>query len=204
MTDLAPVVLHDAAAPPERASPPPSSLWAQRPAAAERAIALYRDGASATTIMAAIRAEFGAVVTRSAVQGLMHRRGVRRSERHGVTVVTERMRAVAKGKTIKVRCVPRAPRAIVFGARPKLPARPSLPERGGAPVITSGPPGGVALLDLQREHCRWPLWADDAPAWSERRCCGARRRDPDHPFDHYCSGHGAMAFVPPEKRVRRG
>ncbi|CAL8981849.1 hypothetical protein RHODGE_RHODGE_04000 [Rhodoplanes serenus] len=204
MTDLTPMVLHDAAAPPERVSAHPPSLWAQRPEAAERAIALYRDGASATTIMAAIRDEFGAFVTRSAVQGLMHRRGVRRSERHGVTVVTERMRAVAKGRPLKVQCVPRAPRPIVFGARPKLPARPSLPERGGAPVITSGPPGGVALLDLERQHCRWPLWQDDAPAWSPRRCCGARRRDPDSPLDHYCPEHGAMAFVPPEKRARRG
>lgn len=189
--------LASSSAPPERASPPPSSLWAQRPAAAERAIALYRDGASATMIMAALRTEHGIRVTRSAVQGLMHRRGVRRSERHGVTVVTERMRAVAKGKTIKVSCAPRVP--LPSPARDRVPARPA-----EAPAAIAGPPGGVALLDLQREHCRWPLWADDAPAWSERRCCGARRRDPDHPFDHYCPEHGAMAFVPPEKRARRG
>ncbi|MTW19379.1 hypothetical protein GJ689_24620 [Rhodoplanes serenus] len=207
MTDLAPVVLHDAAAPPERVSPPPSSLWAQRPVAAERAIALYRDGASATTITAAIRAEFGAVVTRSAVQGLMHRRGVRRSERHGVTVVTERMRAVAKGKTIKVRCAPRATCPIAFGARPKLPEKPkrlARPEPNDAPVVAAGPPGGVALADLDRTHCRWPLWPNDAPAWSERRFCGAPRRDPDALLDCYCAGHGSMAFVPPEKRRRLG
>lgn len=195
MTELAPAAPHDPAPPPERASKHPHSLWAREPEAAERAIALYRGGASATTIMAAMRAEFGGVVTRSAVQGLMHRRGVRRSERHGVTVVTERMRAVAKGRPLKVRCAPRA-------TCPTKPAHPARPEPSDAPVITSGPPGGVLLADLQREHCRWPLWPHDAPAWSERRFCGATRRDPDALLDHYCPEHGAMAFVPPEKRAR--
>lgn len=204
MTELAPAAPHDPAPPPERASKHPHSLWAREPAAAERAIALYRGGASATTIMAAMRAEFGGVVTRSAVQGLMHRRGVRRSERHGVTVVTERMRTIAHRRPLKVRCAPRATCPVAFGERPNLPARPprpTRPEPSDALVITSGPPG-VLFADLQREHCRWPLWPGDAPAWSPRRFCGARRRDPDALLDHYCPEHGAMAFVPPN--LRRG
>ncbi|RAI27323.1 GcrA family cell cycle regulator [Rhodoplanes serenus] len=193
----APVVLHDAAAPPEMVSAHPPSLWAQWPVAAERAIALYRDGQSASQIAWLLASDYGVTVTRSAVLGLMHRRGVRRSERHGVTVVTERMRAVTKGRPLKVRCAPRVP--LPSPARDRAPARPA-----EAPAAIAGPPGGVALLDLERQHCRWPLWPDDAPAWSERRCCGARRRDPDSVIDHYCPGHGAIAFVPPKKRVRRG
>ncbi|CAL8974510.1 hypothetical protein RHODGE_RHODGE_03303 [Rhodoplanes serenus] len=190
-----PVVLHDSDAPPERASPPPSSLWAQWPVAAERAIALYRDGQSASQIAWLLASDYGVTVTRSAVLGLMRRRGVRRSERHGVTVVTQRMRAVAKGRTIKVRC---APQALPPPARDRAPARPE-----AAPAAIAGPPGGVALLDLQRGHCRFPLWPDDAPAGSERRFCGARRRDPDAPLDHYCPEHARLCWVAPYPDGRR-
>ena len=204
MTDLS----HDADRP-ARASAHPQSLWVKQPAAADRAIALYREGKTAPAIMAAMWEEFGERVSRASVQGLMHRRGVRRSERGGVTVVTERMRTVAAGRPIKVRLAPRVTCPVVFGARPRLAERPAAPpasaETAAAPIAPApacGSPEGVPLIELDRTHCRWPLWADDAPAWSERRFCGAARHAPDARLDCYCADHAALAFVPQEKRQR--
>lgn len=37
---------------------------------------------------------------------------------------------------------------------------------------SKAPKGGVAILDLKFEHCRYPLWDDPAPEMKDKRYCG--------------------------------
>lgn len=52
----------------------------------------------------------------------------------------------------------------------------------------------VALEDLERSHCRWPLWSHDRKPWDSRavRYCGASAED----GMPYCACHASIAYAP--------
>ena len=67
--------------------------------------------------------------------------------------------------------------------------------RGGMHMSTAPRKGTKrkALLDLERNDCRWPI---GEPKHPDFHFCG-RPRAPDRP---YCALHWAMAFQPPRPR----
>jgi len=57
------------------------------------------------------------------------------------------------------------------------------------------PQGGVGLMDLAFDHCRWPLGDPQAEAFY---FCG----EPRDGGRVYCAAHAALAYVPIQPRVR--
>ncbi|WP_150526798.1 GcrA family cell cycle regulator [Roseibium sediminis] len=61
----------------------------------------------------------------------------------------------------------------------------SAEEKRALARTSFGPEGGVPLIELERDQCKWPLWKhDDDP----RHCCGAKATR-----GSYCEAHARLA-----------
>lgn len=79
-----------------------------------------------------------------------------------------------------------------------------------APVVAVNGGAGVLFEDLRPEHCRWPLWNDEAAAETLREqpglAGGGLRAEKFHYCGcakiagrPYCEGHAALAYLKPKK-----
>lgn len=153
----------------------PASPWTEERDAELRR--MWDSGMSAKQI--AISLKCG--LTRNAVIGRLHRLGLRRGDK-------PRIERVAKVQAERVRtskAVIRLPRP----ARPPILPTEPLPEFRCEPI---GP--GVALLDLQWRHCRWPVHRDGEPA----RFCGAERMPGTYAW---CAAHRRIGIAPRTTRA---
>jgi GcrA cell cycle regulator len=126
---------------------------------------MWIEGKSATMIAL----ELGGGVTKNAVIGKVHRLNL---GSHGTNYPVAKPKRIAAVRPAKGRGQPKA-----AALRHRVAVAPKLAVREPAPA------GGIVLLDLGRQHCRWPLWGMGAP--EEYRFCGATR---DH-GSSYCEVH---------------
>lgn len=165
----------------------------------KRVLALYVEGHSASSIALVVAEEFGAVKTRNAIIGIIHRSGVRtgparspkwRVNRDGERI--ERNDERTRKRPAKAIVVP-APRAASLmreqsrvsnnhvGGRALRPAPVALSE------VPVAPDGGVPLMDLRDHHCRAisGRGADGLATF-----CGA-----DKASGSYCAAHSLRYFA---------
>jgi GcrA cell cycle regulator len=105
-------------------------------------------------------------VTRNAVIGKMHRLGMSKP-------------CAARRKPTVTRARPKPEKKPMFKLPQPVPVRP-------------GPPGGLDLLDLKADHCRYPI--NDAPPY---RFCAASVAFAGCPW---CVSHHAIVYTPVRDR----
>jgi GcrA cell cycle regulator len=136
---------------------------------------LWADGLSTRFIAA----EIGGI-TRNAVIGKVCRLGL---PERGNSPSAIRARAVLRG--------PRKPvERVVRIKLPKLPRErksPQPPSYRCEPAIPPDPSKMCGLLELTKDTCRYPLWADDA---SSGRFCGCQ----PVPGFPYCGSHARLCY----------
>jgi GcrA cell cycle regulator len=174
---------------------------------------LCADGLSA----AEIAAEIGGV-TRNAVIGIMHRKGIKSGQPHGVRINPPVPRSSAPGNgggiahavAKKRRRIARlqagsgnghVPGASVVAIRAKAAAAGAPPTECGHPIdmTPDAPedcPRRCSLFDLRSNSCRWPV---GDPASPEFFFCGSESLD-NLP---YCAAHARRAYDISAAAVRR-
>lgn len=171
--------------------------------------ARYDDGASATELARALRAEFGLVLSRSAVLGRLHRLGV-----VGGDASPERIRAVAARReaarqVMAAKDAARRPSAGVrsVSAVPKdrkgrtmnlrgtaVPGRP--PRAVVATPAEPDPATAVVLIDRRRNQCAFPR-EERGPA-GQVMVCGGEVLD----AGSWCPWHVGIVYLKPEQLAR--
>lgn len=142
---------------------------------------LWEAGKTASQIAMDASVQFGRVISRSAVCGIVNRRGWSRC--------ADAPRHAKANKTL-----PDMRRRHGGGLpKPELPPAPAAPR---ATLVASKPVGLFA--DEAKGRCKWPLWAFGENGAPEFLVCGAKR-DGEGP---YCAGHARMARSH-EKRENR-
>jgi GcrA cell cycle regulator len=151
--------------------------WLANPTADERLKEYYDAGFSASQIATKINLEFRAGLTRNAIIGRVHRRGLQRN-----------------GKAARFYSG-RKPRAPKPRAEPRIKARRAEepPSFACEPIPDEMLPAaeGCTLLELTNETCRWP-YGD--PSNADFRFCGKIGADlvVARP---YCAGHRRQSFA---------
>lgn len=130
------------------------------------------DGKTYGEIVAGLTERFGEPVTRNQVAGFLDRNF------EGTPI-----RRVPKKKVEKTK--PKADRVVVITKRVPLPQAPRAPR----------PKGGVTLIDLAFDSCRWPI---GDPLTAAFRFCGERRRV----CSSYCEEHHGIVYYKQPKRSR--
>lgn len=137
----------------------------------DEAIARLRDMLDGNATFREVAAELGC--SRNAAIGKANRLGLR-----GNSAGKPRAEVSPKPKRIRARQKPSIPAAVI--AFPIKRAEP-------APAFVEGE--GVALMDLERKHCRWPLGAKLAVT---TRFCGHDKRA----GSSYCDHHHRLSYTP--------
>ena len=141
---------------------------------------LWLDGLSASQIAKQLGG-----VTRNAVTGKVHRRGL-----PGRATPSQPQRTTFKA--------PRAPRpAISSSPAPRRAIEPAMPAHHlPAPSLAPEEPGTATVLTLGAHMCKWPI---GDPASDSFTFCG-RRSDREGP---YCAEHARVAYQPQQKKPGR-
>ncbi len=150
----------------------------------ERLKTLWAEGKSCSEIAKDLR-----WVTRNAVIGKISRLGLARGD--SADAAAAYSRRAAKLSKPKPEATPPKP-VRVFRPVPTEPG----PLVAAVEAIAAGV-GAVVLMDLKREHCRFPV---GAAAGAEQLFCGRPR---EHDETAWCSHHRAIAHVAGPKSVRR-
>lgn len=157
----------------------------------EIAVELLKVGVANGAPFSAIAAEIGNGVTRNACIGKARRIGLSQSSksknaiRYGMDERTRRKAVLDAQK--KSEAFRREARAVVPRPYRVTPPRPVAPPE----VFASG---GITLLELRRNSCRWPSGDPHTP---EFRFCGAKT---DGQRVH-CVSHFKLAYVPGSSRA---
>lgn len=144
----------------------------------ERAVALWKDGKSASEVAARIKSEFRVSFTRNAVVGKMHRTGNKRNDEVPTRNATRwDQRTAARPDT----------RADLMTAR--IRARQKAPARLAAkPVPVKAKPSlRLSILDLARKQCRF---ATHETPDGDHEFCGHETAD----GSSYCPAHKAVTI----------
>ncbi|MBG6178331.1 hypothetical protein IWQ55_006188 [Labrenzia sp. EL_208] len=186
-----------------------------------------RKGLSSTQAAIAISGEYGPV-TRNSVIGTCHRNNIPMTAGHIVRSANEitksstrNGKAARKAKPKGRQCPGAAEtrpkdtpssrtrtRKEVFNAFEMRPERESAAEAEGlskADQVELGSKslragGAVSLADLGPRTCRWPVWSfHDKPEGGGSYCGAACETE-----DSYCGAHKRLAYVPPERRPKKG
>ena len=150
-----------------------SAPFKWNPAEVNRLIALWKTGASASTIAG----EFGCGLTRNAILGKIDR-----LRREGVDLGPKRQGGARKATR-------RQAKAPVLRQRVK-------PASKSAMLPTQMNP--TTLLDLGPRQCRFPIDDINTPGTAETLFCGAHQRD----GSSYCEHHHARCMTP-YKRAKK-
>jgi GcrA cell cycle regulator len=143
---------------------------------------LWIDGRSASQIARAL----GGGLSRCAVQGKLHRLGLKKSDQAAkITCETANIgRKIAAKKQMTGNG---AKRAMKFGEPVSAVVRP--PRKPKPDPVYDGEP--VSVIDVKNCHCRWPVMAGE----EFTGFCGAPKMS-----GAYCGKHAEVAFMP-AKRV---
>lgn len=192
MTDLA-TAFRQAPQPATR----PASPWS-RPGVTEAATTMFRTGASLADISDALWVQFQVSVSASSVGNVMHRAGIKRTEEGGA-VARERIAAASSARAQEAR---RASESVDQAAPPPVREEPeeSCQRRRPAPPARDMMPGGLVVLALRYQQCRWPIGDPREPGF---RFCESRQCDPDSRLNRYCAEHADGAFLRAEARKVR-
>jgi GcrA cell cycle regulator len=142
----------------------------------DEAIARLRDMLDGNATFREVAAELGC--TRNAAIGKANRLRLR-----GNWTGKPRAEVSPKPKPIRARQKPSIPAAVI-----SFPIKRAEP----APAFVEGE--GVALMDLERKHCRWPLGAKLAVT---TRFCGHDKRV----GSSYCEHHHRLSYTPIRRNV---
>lgn len=137
----------------------------------DRLIELINEKRSFGNIAAALTKESGRRVTRSGVAGRTLRLGLK----------PPNCASDGRGKVTALK-KKRAPKTPVLSSDQKEYIL-------GAPITPPGACGGIALINLERDHCRWPV--NELARGGEYLFCGA----PKIEGYSYCELHAAIACV---------
>lgn len=122
--------------------------------------------------------------TRSMILGKLNREGLLRQSRANVTEHQTRAQplAVTPEMAEERRAVAHAPikRDVLAMACEPMPGALTIP-----------------MLDLERNHCRWPLWSRDATGAPDFPHCGLPKV-----LGSYCAHHAVAAFPPSNIKAR--
>jgi GcrA cell cycle regulator len=206
-----------------------ANLWP--PARDAKLAELWAQGLTARQIEAEMLRAFQVIVTKNAIAGRAHRLGLPKRP-SPIKRATKPTHIV--GDTRRAEKKPRHEVPASDGGRAAerrhLVSQREAASRGrflgvsslnSAPVVAVNGGAGVLFEALRPEHCRWPLWNDEAPAPSLTRAArvGGRRaasgeneaggrlladnfrycgctRVAGRP---YCEGHVAIAYLKPKK-----
>jgi GcrA cell cycle regulator len=155
-------------------------MFAWTPAVIERMTALAADGYSSGQIAEAIGAP-----TRNTVVGKAQRLGIKLIGKPGGHHDKPRVKRAPPER-------PKAPPPPVARAVPSV--RPAAAPMRADPTAAA-PEGGVRLVDLRKEHCRWPL--NDPLDYETFRFCGAANNG----CGPYCGHHASLAYTRPQTRT---
>jgi GcrA cell cycle regulator len=157
---------------------------------------LWDEGLSASLIAGKLGG-----TTRNAVIGKVHRLGIQRGRlprREGMIRPTRRVEKPmsAKGKRVLTPLIVKQLRRLSAEMREAeqtqpLPLLPIAPISGREEALT-----GVALLELERHHCRWPI---GDPRDADFRFCGK----PKMFGSSYCPDCRARAYTKPYRTGKR-
>jgi GcrA cell cycle regulator len=142
----------------------------------DAAVVRLRDMLDGNATFREVAAELGC--SRNAAIGKANRLGLR-----GNSAGKPRLEVSPKPKRIRTRPQPSMPVAVI--AFPIKRAEPP-------PVFVAGE--GVALMDLERKHCRWPL---GAKLQVTTRFCGHDKRA----GSSYCEHHHRLSYTPIRRNV---
>lgn len=145
---------------------------------------LWADGLTASQIASRINAIGGAGMTRNAVIGKAHRLGLCR--RIDSTWLRPNERE-AKPKKI---------RKPALAVRVQVKTRIRFPSAPPAPIEAPIQEGGVSLLEIEQNQCRYPVTPDSA---TSHRFCGCKAVD----GLPYCEGHARLAYRVPDRTPQR-
>ncbi len=173
----------------------------------ERALALYKDGKSATEIASAVSREFGVRMTRSAVIGKCHRKGWIRP-RDAATVMTTRQLGQTKQDRIpdhlkvlrkdaaKAKPTPFTYRPVILAPQ-ETPAPVPLNPKAWEPLE-----GMTAVREVPGfGFCRWPIGdlEDGSFGYCGAPACNGKKGK----VSSYCSSHYVRAYrATPPKSMR--
>lgn len=163
-------------------------VWTEE--AESYAKAQWLAGDSAAMIAVALAEKFGLAVSRSAVLGKMFRAKLAKPLERKRIELSAAGKAGAKAGSGWTR-PQRAPPRPLSTPRPKsAPAAAGLSiDRNEVWSKSFHSDGGVALVDLRADMCRWPL--GDPRDVESFRYCGAEAPVGDGP---YCAGHKRLAY----------
>lgn len=177
-----------------------TSIWQLKPEAAGLAIKRFLDGATASMVADEVCATFRVRVTRNAVIGLIHRRGIKRGKSVAIAPREKKAAAPKPKPELRRRWMPK-PAAV---STPTKPAPAPAPK----PVVEARLPatGGVPFIKHRFGQCIYPLWGDGADIdIRDKMVCGDSvvPTGDDEPPCPYCARHAQLCFNGLPGRRRR-